>query len=229
MYATGATLRQVGAQFHITPEGIRQVLLRAGVDVRSRAQAGELQRANNPPEARFCPICGKPVLHKTSRTCSVDCAAKYRTKGPPQWIQEAIEKLKQGASFSEAAGGERGTDPWILSRWVDRLGVKIPPWKLTCKDCGEVFEYKRTRRNKPLYCTKCRKKDRRKFEPAMHFATDDRRVGCKVTHRKNRKLVKTSDPTLVTCERCLQSDIYHEATASTPETAAPKAPTQAQA
>ena len=94
LYEQGMTLQQIGDEYGITRERVRQILT-AGLGTnfvsvarkareRREAERSEKELAKRRKKARPCIVCGGPVLrHASGRyptvTCSTECATEYRT------------------------------------------------------------------------------------------------------------------------------------------------------
>lgn len=128
LYRNGKNLREVADEVGRSHEWVRKTLLKGGVDLRERGQEMRARPA--------CLRCGKPCQTLRARYCSRTCLSATRFDGAMDKINVALDVLKSGGSYTEAAKAAGYQTGWHLYGRLHHFGLipanaKEPPEEAT--------------------------------------------------------------------------------------------------
>lgn len=115
LYRSGKPLREVAVEVGRSHEWVRKTMLKAGVDIRDRGQ--EMR------ERPACLRCGKPCQTLRARYCSRTCLSATRFDGAMDKLNVALDLLKQGGTYGEAARAAGYQLGWHLWGRLHHFGL----------------------------------------------------------------------------------------------------------
>lgn len=195
LYTKGKSLREVGARVGLTQEGVRVVLQRLGVEVRSRLVGTRLKAAGRPRRTKpthACVVCGEQT-RLPNTYCSHACAGVKR-RGLHYLVYDyAMDLVEKGYGYAAALRATGCDDKSAKARALGlcsrmkRVGrVPSAEVNMKCRSCGAEYTTPRVEKVQFL-CPACRPAGGPSIRLALEgdrLVEHDRRTGAVIATHK---------------------------------------------